>query len=79
MVDLFVMPASDAELRSRLSGRGTDAADVIELRMKNAIGENRHWPEYSYRLLSETQEEDYARFKSLLIAERMRVSRLVTE
>lgn len=75
-VDLFVMPPSDAELLQRLSGRGTDAADVIALRMKNALGEIGHWREYSYRLLSGSQEEDYSRFKSLVIAERMRVSRL---
>jgi len=76
IVDLFVMPPNDDELLARLSGRGTDAADVIALRMKNAIEEISHWPKYSYRLLSGTQEEDYARFKSLIIVERMRVSRL---
>lgn len=78
-VDLFVMPANDDELLSRLSGRGTDTAEVIALRMKNAIEEISHWPDYTYRLLSGTQEEDYARFKSLIIAERMRVSRLALE
>lgn len=75
-VDLFVMPPNDDELLARLSGRGTDAADVIALRMRNAIEETAHWPKYTYRLLSGTQEEDYARFKSLLVAERMRVNRL---
>lgn len=77
LVDLFVMPADEQELFKRLSGRGTDSAEVIELRMKNAIEETRHWPEYTYRLLSETQEEDYTRFKSLIVAERLRVSRIV--
>ena len=75
-VDLFVMLKNEDELLARLSGRGTDAADVIALRMENAIEETSHWPKYSYRLLSGTQEEDYARFKALIIAERMRVSRL---
>jgi guanylate kinase len=76
-VDLFVMLADEQELFKRLSGRGTDSAEVIELRMKNAIEETLHWPEYTYRLLSGTQEEDYTRFKSLIIAERLRVSRIV--
>lgn len=75
-IDLFVMPASEEELHARLSGRGTDSAEVIALRMKNALEEMRHWPEYTYRLLSGEREEDYARFKSLVIAERLRVSRL---
>jgi guanylate kinase len=77
LVDLFVMPADEAELRARLSGRGTDSEEVIALRMKNALEEIGHWPEYQYRLLSSTREEDYSRFKALLFAERLRVSRIV--
>jgi guanylate kinase len=77
LVDLFVMPADEQELLKRLSGRGTDSTEVIALRMKNAIEETLHWPEYTYRLLSGTQEEDYTRFKSLIVAERLRVSRIV--
>ncbi|HCN81900.1 MAG: guanylate kinase [Akkermansiaceae bacterium] len=76
LIDLFVMPPSKEELRSRLNGRGTDAEEVIALRMRNALEEMEHWPEYSYRLISETREEDYLKFKSLMLAERLRVSRL---
>ena len=76
LIDLFVMPPSETELRARLTGRGTDAEDVIALRMKNALEEMEHWPKYSYRLLSATREEDYHNFKSLIIAERLRVARL---
>lgn len=76
LVDLFVMPPDEDELASRLRGRGTDSDEVIALRLRNAIDEMHHWPEYRYRLLSGTPEEDYAKFKSLLFGERMRVSRL---
>ena len=76
LVDLFVMPPSEKELAARLTGRGTDSEEVIALRLKNAIEEMSHWPKYRYRLVSATREEDYTRFKSLLIGERMRVSRL---
>lgn len=75
-VDLFVMPTSDDELLARLSGRGTDSEEVIALRMKNALEEMSHWPEYTYRLLSGSREEDFARFQALIVAERMRISRL---
>lgn len=76
-VDLFVMPSGNDELLERLSGRGTDAADVIALRMKNALEEISQWRKYTYRLLSGSQEEDYSRFKSLVIAERLKISRLL--
>jgi guanylate kinase len=78
LVDLFVMPPTEEELRNRLTGRGTDSDEVIALRMKNALGEIEYWPKYNYRLLSGTHEEDYAKFKSLLVAERLNVSRLPT-
>lgn len=76
LVDLFVMPPDERELEARLTGRGTDSEEVIALRLRNAIEEMAHWPKYRYRLLSATREEDYSRFKALLLAERLRVSRL---
>jgi guanylate kinase len=75
-VDLFVMPPGEDELRARLSGRGTDSAETIALRMVNALDEMSHWSEYTYLLVSSTREEDYTRFLSLVITERMRTSRL---
>ena len=76
MVDLFVMPPSGDELRSRLSGRGTDAEDVIDLRMKNALEEMQSWDLYEYVLHSADKEGDYTRFLSLVVAERMKVERM---
>lgn len=77
LVDLFVMPPNETELENRLRGRGTDSDEVISLRLKNAIEEMSHWDEYTYRLVSSSREDDYSLFKSLLTAERLRVSRLV--
>ena len=76
LVDLFVMPPSEQELRQRLVGRGTDSAETIALRMANALEEMRHWHHYTYRLVSSTREQDYAEFQALLTAERLRVSRI---
>lgn len=76
LVDLFVMPPTHEELARRLTGRGTDPQHVIDLRLKNALEEMAHASEYRYLLLSGTHEEDYPRFKSLLIAQRLKTSRL---
>lgn len=76
LVDLFVMPPSGDELRTRLAGRGTDDEQVINLRMKNALEEMQHWEHYGHMLRSGNREEDYARFLALVMAERMRVERL---
>jgi len=79
LVDLFVMPPSEEELRARLTGRGTDSDQIIATRMRNSLEEMTHWNKYSSLLVSADKESDYARFKSLLVAERMRISRLREE
>lgn len=72
LVDVFILPPSAAELQLRLTGRGTEAQDALDLRLGNAIAEMEHWPAYDYALVSDTREADYERFKALLIAQRMR-------
>ena len=76
VVDLFVMPPSEDELHARLSGRGTDSAATITLRMTNALAEMRHWNRYTYVVPSSTREEDFARIMAIVTAERLRVSRI---
>lgn len=75
LVDVFILPPSVEELDARLAGRGTESPERHALRMANALGEMAHWREYQYVLVSGTQVEDYAKFRSLLIAERMKVAR----
>lgn len=76
LVELFVMPPSEEELRARLSGRGTDSEETISLRMTNALEEMQHWRSYGYRLVSSTRSEDYEKFLAIVTAERLRVSRI---
>ena len=78
LVDLFVMPPNEDELHQRLTGRGSDSQDVIDLRMKNALGEIEYLPKYKYRLISHTREQDYSQFKALMVAERLNASRLLS-
>ena len=73
LTEVFVLPPSLEELNARLSGRGTESAEAVALRMKNAAAEVEHWPLYDYALVSGSREEDYARFKSILVSQRMRV------
>ncbi len=74
LTQVFVLPPSLDELNQRLSGRGTESAESVELRLKNAADEIEHWPQYDYALVSGSREADYARFKSILVAQRMRVA-----
>ena len=76
-VDLFVLPPSEEILQKRLADRGTDSAEVIALRMRNALEEMRHWRKYGYCLVSSSVEQDFAEGMAVVTAERLRVSRIL--
>ncbi len=75
-LDLFVMPPDEQTLRERLSNRGTDSPEVIDLRMRNSLEEMPHWRKYSYRLVSQTRDEDFAKVLALITSGRLCVSRM---
>lgn len=53
---LFVTPPSAEELRRRLSGRGTETAEVIEERLRRAAEEAQGIEEYDYILINDDLE-----------------------
>lgn len=73
LADVFILPPSVEELKARLSGRGTETQEALDLRLNNALEEMACWGDYQYALVSGSKEEDLKRFKSLLVALRMRV------
>jgi guanylate kinase len=77
-VSVFVYPPPPTveSLRERLAGRGTDAADVIERRLKNAEGELEQLSEYDYAVLNDDLERAVARLTAIVDAERLRVARM---
>ncbi len=77
--DIFILPPSVEELEKRLSGRGSESAERLALRLKNALEEMESWSAYQNVLVSGSHEEDYVRFRSLLLAERLRSRRQHTD
>lgn len=53
---LFVAPPSAEELRRRLSGRGTETAEVIEKRLRRAAEEAQGIESYDYLLINDDLE-----------------------
>ena len=69
--DVFIYVPQE-ELAARLRNRSTDSEETIQLRLHNAQIETARRGEYQYILTSGTREEDYRRFKALLISLKMR-------
>ena len=66
-VDIFIEPPSIEELRNRLVGRGEDAPETIELRLKNAQGELDRADEFTYRVVNDELDLAYRRLRDILL------------
>ncbi len=73
LLSLFIMPPSREELRARLSGRGTDAAEEVERRMAVAEHEMARFREYDHCLVSADRDSDFERIRAVYLAAKMRV------
>jgi len=52
-VTIFIFPPSLAELERRLRGRGTDAPEVIERRLRDARSDMAHWVDFDYVIIND--------------------------
>lgn len=75
--DVFIMPPNLEELRRRLTKRGTETPEQIELRLTNAAREMKLWRDYRYTIISQSMEEDLQKFRHIIGAERYLSSRLI--
>ena len=76
MVDVFLMPPSMVELERRLRKRATETEEQFAVRLGNAAGEMAEWRNYRYVIVSGLAAQDFDRFRAIMVAERMRASRL---
>ena len=75
ILSIFILPPSAAELMSRLIKRDQDSLDVIKKRLNAAYDEIKHWREYDYIIINDDLEKSYNQLKSIIVAERMKVSK----
>jgi len=74
VLSIFILPPSIPELERRLYARAQDSKEVIDSRMSKSHNEISHWPEYDYVLVNEDLDETEARLKTIVAAERLRLS-----
>lgn len=72
-VMIFILPPSMEVLRERLVGRKTDAEDVIEKRLGEAINEIKLIGEYDYYIVNDDLEQAVREAKCIIEAESCRV------
>jgi guanylate kinase len=71
-VNIFILPPSRSALEDRLRGRGQDSDEIIQRRMRDAVSETSHYPEYDYLVVNDQFDNALAELKSIIIARRCR-------
>ena len=74
-VSVFILPPSFAELRRRLTGRGTEKPEEVERRLHNARGEVKLMGKYQYLVVNDDLEAAYRTLQGIVDAEKQRSSR----
>jgi len=55
-ISIFILPPSRQELERRLRGRGTDAEEVIQRRLRDAASDMTHWREFDHVVVNDRFE-----------------------
>ncbi len=69
IVLVFILPPSIQELERRLRGRGTDAQDVIDKRVRVARSELAHYAEYDYLVMNDDLVRAYDVLRAIYLAQ----------
>lgn len=75
-VMIFIVPPDMETLKQRLRGRGTEADDVIEKRIKRAYEEFDYLEKYDYIVVNDDIEKAAQRIKAIICAEQQKRSRV---
>lgn len=70
-IGMFILPPSMEELTRRLTGRGTDSADVIARRLAAAHAEMRHVGEFDYVIINDQLEQALDDLRAVVRASRL--------
>ena len=72
---VFILPPSFEILRARLSARGTEREDDLNLRLRNSAEEVEHYREFQYVVINDDADRAAALLASIIYAERARRER----
>lgn len=74
-VSIFIMPPSFAELKRRLSRRGTESEELIQKRLASALGEIKRAAEYDYIVVNEDITAAADDIMSVILSSRLKTDR----
>lgn len=76
---VFIAPPSLEELRSRLTGRGTESEEEVEKRLGCAAAELAYRDKYDYIIVNDDVEKAAMKMEAILLAEKCRSVRSLSD
>ena len=76
---IFILPPSMSVLRKRLTGRGTDSLETIDMRLSHTLEELSYIEEYNYVVVNGELQEAVDRVKAIVTAEHSRVTESIKQ
>lgn len=73
-VSIFILPPSIDVLRQRLRSRGQDDEATIERRMRDAVAEISHYPQYDYLVVNDGFDQALMELSGIFIANRLAIT-----
>ena len=70
-LSIFILPPSIEVLRQRLQNRGQDNDEIIARRMRDAVTEMSHYPEFDYLVVNDDFNLALNQLKSIITANRL--------
>lgn len=77
-VSIFIVPPSWEELRRRLTLRGTDSTETVDLRLRNARKEMEAAADYRHVIVNDSVSETVDMFRAVVLATRSAARRRYT-
>lgn len=76
---IFILPPSMSILKKRLTERGTDSKDVINMRLSQTLNELSYLKEYDYIVINGDLKEAVNRVEAIVIAEHCKATEHIEE
>ena len=73
-VFIFILPPSMSELRKRITGRGSETEESLELRLGETLNEIAYIDKYDYCVVNGELQDAVNRVTAIIMAEHSRVS-----
>lgn len=70
-ISIFILPPSIEVLKQRLQNRGQDDDETIARRMRDAVTEMSHYPEFDYLIVNDDFDLALSQLKSIVTANRL--------